>query len=285
MSNTIEGAKLEQSPYGLLGKASKVLNLADENGHWVSGFLHDILDAGIDVKNLPVRTGDPNADFDTVVQSIAGGSSVLEYSPFIVESRKAGTTFGVDPSDYKESAKEALEVSTQKSAEKEFWEGNIASLINDKFTNAGDFVHNRYAHDDDYATVLTTGAVSVKQGLSLLEEALGETTIGYQGVIHTPRRLASLAKVREYLKDGVLRTNLGTPVVAGTGYTKINDKYYMVATGPVTVVVGDIEVFPSDLTQAVNVRKNEVEYIAQRPVGVFWTTYNSFVVEIDPSQD
>lgn len=282
MSTVIKGKELVQSPYGLLGKASEVIDLSDENGHWVSGFLHEIVDADLNVKNLPQRAGDPNADFDTVLKSVKAGSPTLEYTPFVIDARSTGTTMGADISVYKDNAKNNLILATQKSVEQELWTGKISELVNSAFTNPKDFVHNRHFQDDDYKTLLTTTAVSVEQGLSLLEEALGESTLGYEGVIHAPKRLASLARVREYLKDGVLRTNLHTPVVAGTGYTKIDDKYYMVATGPLTIVLGAIEVYPSTPQQAVNVRNNTVEYIASRPVGAFWNTSGLFVVEIDP---
>lgn len=285
MSNIIEGAKLEQSPYGLLGEASKVVNLADSNGHWVSGFSHKIVDSNLDVKNLPIGVGDPNTDFDQVVELVAG-SPILEYSPFMIESRTSGTTFGASVEQYEKDARNALELATQRAVEHEFWTGKLSKLINSAYPLNSDpktHRHNRFANDTgaDYVEVLGTGAVSVKQGLSLLEEALGDT-IGYEGVIHAPRRLASLARVREYLKDGMLRTNLHTPVIAGTGYTKIGDKYYMVATGPVTVVLGDIEVIPKTIQQSVNTRNNTVEYLAQRPAAVFWTTNKAYVVEINP---
>lgn len=286
MSNIIEGKELVQSPYGLLGKASKVIDLSDANSHWVSGFTHKIVDTGLDVKNLPIRVGDANTDFDQVVKSVNDGSPTLEYSPFMIESRTTGTTFGATVEDYEKVAKETITLGTQRAVEHEFWTGKISKLVNDENpldASPRSYTYNRFANDDeDYVVKLGTGAVSVRQGLSLLEEALGDT-IGYEGVIHTPRRLAGLARVREYLKDGMLRTNLHTPVVAGTGYTKIADKYYMVATGPVTVVLGDIVVMPGNIQQAVNTRNNTVEYIAQRPAGVFWTTEKAYVVEIDPN--
>lgn len=284
MPNIIEGKELVQSPYGLLGDASKVINLADANSHWVSGFSHKIVDTNIDVKNLPVRVGDPNADFDQVIKSMSNGSPILEYSPFIIEARSSGTTFGATVEDYEKDAKETLLLATQRAVEQEFWTGKLSKLINDEnpLTDRN-YIYNRFANDSEsYVVKLGTGAVSVRQGLSLLEEALGDTN-GFEGVIHAPRRLASLAKIREYLKDGMLRTNLHTPVVAGTGYTKIGDKYYMVATGPVTVVLGDIEIMPGNIQQSVNIRNNTVEYIAQRPAAVFWNTEKAYVVEIDPN--
>lgn len=285
MSNIIEGMELNQSPYGILGKASKVIDLADSNGHWVSGFTHKVVDANINVTNFPGRVGDPNANFDTVIKSVKVGSPTLEYTPFFIDSRTFGTTMGADIDVYKQNAKDTLILATQKSVEQELWTGVISSLVNAEYTNPAEFIHNRSFVDQEYITMLTTVAVSPKQGLSLLEEALGERTLGYEGVIHAPRRLASLARVREYLKDGVLRTNLHTPVVAGTGYNKINGKYYMVATGPLTVVLGDIEIIPTTPQQAVNVRNNTVEYIASRPAGVFWNTEGLFAVEIDPTLD
>lgn len=69
------------------------------------------------------------------------------------------------------------------------------------------------------ATVLGSGAVSIRAGIAALEAAIA-TEYGSLGVIHMTRETALLAIAASVLRrdGGRLFTELGTPVVAGAGY-------------------------------------------------------------------
>lgn len=276
----IHGAPLVQSEYGLLGKASQVVKPSDDS--WIGTFIHPIVDADVALQNIVARGG--GAVFsDTVHQTESRTPSYLEYTPFFIESKLSGSTMEPDAEGKKDRVRELLEISKQKSIEHEVWSGILSAQVNTEANQ--EFAKNRYFSDTTSPGYLSLSdtAVSVSEGQSLLEEAFSDHTIGYQGVIHAPRRVASIAKVREYLKDGYLRTNLGTPVIAGTGYSKIGSDYWMFGTSPMTIVHGDIEVMPDNISQAVNTRNNNIEYIAQMPVGVFWTSEKIFAVKVDPT--
>lgn len=276
----IHGAPLVQSDYGLLGKASEVVTPSDST--WVGTFTHPIVDADVALKNIVARGG--GAVFsDTVHKTEDRTPSYLEYTPFFIESKLPGSVMEPDAEGKKDRVRELLEISKQKSIEHEVWSGVLSAQVNTEADQ--EFAKNRFLNDPSTPGYLSLSdvAVSVDDGLSLLEEAFGDHTIGYQGVIHAPRRVASRAKIREYLKDGYLRTNLGTPVIAGTGYSKIGSDYWMFGTSPMTIVLGDVEVMPDNISQAVNTRNNNIEYIAQMPVGVFWTSEKLFAVKVDPT--
>jgi hypothetical protein len=174
----------------------------------------------------------------------------------------------------------------QKAIEIEFWNGDIAKLLDSDNDN-------RYLASAQAIDVTPTAGTGVKTryGLALLEQAIADSPLGAQGVIHAPRDVASALKVKA---DGkTLRTNLGTPVVAGVGYSKKGPtgvvagagKAWMYATGPVSVRVGPTIVTPEKLNQAINTRINEIQYFVDGSAAVTWSTTNSYAVLVDLTLD
>jgi hypothetical protein len=113
---------------------------------------------------------------------------------------------------------------------------------------------------------------SVPDAVSALEAQLAATT-GAAGVIHVPRWAASYYNLYgNPTADGrVLRTPLGTPVIAGGGYgytgpddTATDDVVWVYATGPVTVRRGAVQLYGGD-SGGFDQRSNEVWHIAERP--------------------
>lgn len=278
---TIEGNKLEQSEYGLLGKASEVITPGDDR--WVGGFSHTVEDADAQIKNIAQQVGGA-VNEDIVYDAGTRTPAYLEYTPFFVDARLRGSTMEPNAEGKKERVKNLLEVAQQKSIEQEVWSGVLSEGFNQS-DGSTDPYHNRYFSDMDYTgfVSLSDVAVDINQGLSLLEEALGEQTVGFKPVIHMPKRIASLIGTGPNDDEGILQSPIGTTVIAGAGYTKIGSDYWMFGTTPMTIVLGEIEVFADDLSQAVNIRNNNIEYVAQRPVGVFWTSEKVFGVKVDPS--
>ena len=123
---------------------------------------------------------------------------------------------------------------------------------------------NPYLDDAD-ATPLGGGGDPVEV-LGLLEAAIRET--GRMGVIHAPGDLVAawgFDRVRDS-GDGVLRTVLGTPIVAGSGYGTGTAW----ATGPVLYERGPVDVVPGTRAQATDRSSNEVAYYAEREIVVGW---------------
>lgn len=288
-SSIIDNEKPEQSPYGLLGGAASVIKLSD-NRQWLDGFTHEVYDAISQTHNIKI-TGEPADD----PVSILTGSPFLEYTPFAVKTSIKGSTFGTDPEYFRTKINDILDIVQQKAVEQEFWSGAISKELSATAALANDpeFRKNRWLASSIATDVSPTPGTGVRlrYGQALLEEALGNKTIGYRGTIHAPKALASIMLIED--KNGILQTNLGTSVVSGAGYSKQGPDgtmagaglYWMYGTGPVTVLLGETEVLPTQLNQAVNARDNTIEIFAEKPAAVVWSTEQVFAVLVDLNLD
>lgn len=284
-SNTslVETTQPQLAPYGILSPATTVIE--DSSYYWLNEFSYEIGDSGVVVENQVINGG-PNTAKATVVDNGDNKKNFRVYFPFDITASIQHSTFGTDPAHLLESAKHALDIVTQKALESEFWNGTIAKQL----TMAND---NRYLASAQAIDVTPTAGTAVKPryGQALLEEALGESTIGSQGVIHAPRIIASILKTDD--EDGVLVTKLDTPVIAGSGYSYVGPdgtiapagKAWMYATGPVTVRLGAVNVTPDKLNQSVDTSINNIRYFVDRPAAITWSTTDLHAVLIDLSLD
>lgn len=276
--------------YGILSGATTVKTVNSD--HWISGFTHEVSDSNTSVELARILGG---TEVEQILAS-PNGKTMLSYQPFMIRTKVDGSTFGSDLGRFKELARENLDLVKQMAVETEFWSGAISKkIIEDQNVSALDHsTTNRYLASSlatDVTPVAGTG-VKPRYAQALLEEALVSSNLGYQGLIHTPRAVASVLKIKEG-RGGALRTNLGTPVVAGAGYSKqgpdgtdaASGKYWMYATGPVTVILGEDAVFPDTHAQAVNARNNTIEYFAELPAAVVWSTQHVYAVLVDLSLD
>lgn len=290
--------KLEQASYGLLSSASKVYHYAADKDNWIVGLDHEVVDSGVLTENLLITGGGNQTDGVVEIDDTTESLRQLSYSPFLLQATAKGSVMGTTLEELEEKAKNILDISTQKMVEREFWTGELSKQSNDIFgpigSHSSDFSKSRYLASSDVIDVTPTKGSGVKPrlGQALLEGALGAQTIGYKGTIHSPRDVASVLKIKDD-KDGVLRTNLDTPFVAGSGYTKQGPdgteapagQYWMYATGPTAVVLGDITYSHDNSVQAYNAKKNDIEIIAERPAAVVWTTKDVFAVLVDLNLD
>lgn len=284
-SNTtlVPTAGLEIAPFGILSPATTTYDESDS--FWTSGFTYEVMDAGVLVKNASIVGVDP-ADEVTVIDNTDSTETYKEYFPFDIRASVKLSTMGNRPEDVEASARRALDIVTQKAVEREFWDGDIAQLL----TVSND---NRYLASTQSIDVTPTPgtAVKVRHGLALLEQAIADSSTGFQGVIHTTRSVASALRLKE---DGkTLRTRIGTPVVAGVGYSRKGPsgadaaagKAWMYATGPVSVRLGPTSIIPGKVNQAVDTRINNIEYFVDRPAAVTWSTTDSYAVLVDLALD
>lgn len=290
----LETAAPMLSPFGILSPAAFVVDNADE--HWGSGFIYETTDGAANVTNLPIYGQPSSTAGDKVVSQLAPSSPNLSpvvsryYFPFDIQASIKSSTFGTSPEEIESRARQALALVTQKAVEREFWTGNIAKTLAHPEAASG----NRYLASAKSVDITPTPGTGIKprHGQALLERALGSSTLGSQGVIHTTRDVASAIKVKGD-SDSVLRTNLDTPVIAGVGYSITGPNgtaaaagtAWMYATGPVTVTLGAISIIPENAGQAVNVSNNLVTYYVDRPAAVTWSTSESFAVLVDLSLD
>ena len=121
------------------------------------------------------------------------------------------------------------------------------------------------------ATPVPTSLTSVPGwvGLGWMEQALAEQ-YGSQGVIHMSRLAATALGLYLRPDGGVLRTLLGTPVVAGGGYDALQavqgDTAAIFGTGPLVMYRGDIDTREN----AVDLALNDVSIVAQRDYALGW---------------
>jgi hypothetical protein len=278
------------SPFGILSPAVTVTEDHGQNPEWISGYQYETPDAQTSAANTTVL-GTTNEQSVVDVTNPASAAFRIYY-PFGIRTKTLSSTFGTTPDVIRETAKNALDVVTQKSIEREFWEGAIAQLL----TSPND---NRYLAQSGAADVTPTPGTAVKPhyGLALLEEALGNATIGSAGTIHGPITTSSALKRALHVDttDGkkTLVTPNGNTFVSGAGYTRKGpsganapaNQAWMYATGPVTVYLSDIFIVPEKISQAVDTSQNNIAYYGERYAGVTWSTTNLYAVLVDLTAD
>lgn len=278
----IETTGPEASPFGILSPATTVVERHDD--YWLSGFVYEIQDARVKVDNAVILGATTPAEVTGVIPNT--GDTYGLYFPFDIEAEVEHSTLGTTPEEIEASATRALDIVTQKAIEVEFWGGGVAKLLTE--TNK-----NRYLASTNSIDVTPTPGTAVKPryGQALLEGALADATLGSVGTIHAPRAVASVLKLEE--DKNTLFTKIGNTVVAGTGYSKTGptgaaagaNQYWMYATGPVTVILGDMNVTPGEVSQAIDTRVNTIKYYVDRPAAVTWSTTNVYAVLVDLSLD
>jgi hypothetical protein len=147
---------------------------------------------------------------------------------------------------------------------------------------------------DANLTILGGAAVSPKEGLALLENAIGTTF--RRGMIHaSPATGIAWSFFGEAIQErgGALQSMGGNDVVIGPGYigavpdsegTPTSTQAWAFATGPVQVRrEPDIRIYPDDISQALDRHENVVTYRAERDALVTWDTALHVGVLIDRS--
>lgn len=276
-------AGLEVASFGILSPATTVYN--HEDSFWTSGITYENQDAGLVIKNGSIFGATPVEEV-TVVDNTDSPEHFKTYYPFDVKASVKVSTMGTNPAEIEASAKNALDIVMQKAIEIEFWNGDIAKLLDSDNDN-------RYLASAQAVDVTPTAGtgVKVRYGLGLLEEALGNAPLGAKGVIHAPRVVQTALNLE---KDGAkLVTPNGNAFVSGVGYSKKGPtgvdagagKAWMYATGPVSVRIGPTIVTPENLNQAINTRINEIQYFVDGSAAVTWSTTDLYAVLVDLTLD
>lgn len=156
----------------------------------------------------------------------------------------------------------------------------------------GEWLPDNPHFTDGNADVLTSGAVGLRQGLSLLEDAIAETYRA--GVIHMTAGLAAaystLGTGALIVERGKLYTQLGTLVIPDYGYTGAAPEgetpatgtiEWAYATGPVEILRSESMIMPPNIWEAIDREQNEITYRAERYYIAYWDTALQAAVEID----
>jgi hypothetical protein len=207
-NGVVEAGKIVPSAFGLLA-VIKPENSADED-RWVRGFSQEYETTVNNLKNWD--------DTDTTSYALVDDATVNYYDeikPFFIEIDEVRSTLGFLGIDRISRLKRQLEGVTQKSLERELWNGDIRTAEG----------HDNKALVSEPTLVNSGVALSPKRALALLEHSIaGVSHGGEQGVIHATRDVIALLSSNSSMlfhetdKDH-LQTFGGTPVVVGSGYS------------------------------------------------------------------
>ena len=187
---------------------------------------------------------------------------------------------GNDDDEYRRRAMASFTAYEQQQVELEFWEGGIQPN-NPHLTTA--------------APTLPNGATTtnVVNGIAILEGVITR-----DAVLHVSRRLATAMAAARVLNDddvgdNVLRTFLGTPVIAGAGYTGKEPsgqpanagtvEWAYVTTRP-SVFRSQAQLLPDNVAEALNRTLNDFTIYAERQYVVAFDQCIRAAVRIDRNQ-
>lgn len=174
--------------------------------------------------------------------------SIFEYEPFTVYSYNTDPAIGYTLDQHRATTIERLVNAEQKQVEALLWSAMLGG-----------------------STFYSATSFSPEFALGLLEN---EIAIRYNGVgvIHMSKVAATVFSDTQLIQQGGrLYTNLGTPVVISSSYDPrplpvFDGKARLMATGPLALYRGDIDVREASFDKATN----QVSYVAQRDYVVGW---------------
>jgi len=284
--------KLTPMEFGLFSAAKpEVTGTSDVDSRWVRGF-------EVDLESRPnyVRSWSETSATSDVAYEDVSAPRYLEVKPWFIEVEDHATTLGLLGLNRFDRVLRQLEAVTQRTVEREFWEGNIAQ---------GEGLPNTYLTNPDTVTILNGGnALPPHHAIAYLEAAIARVSAaGEQGVLHMTRDVATLLG-SQYMLTRVeddpghihIETNGGTTVVLGAGYTgngpvgatgatATDTSKWIYATGTIGVYLGESEVVNDNLAQAYDVagNQNDMRIKATRPVAAYFDTSIHLAVKVDLS--
>jgi len=273
--------KPEIASFGLLSVAD-VTEHPERDSHWVNGFDFETEACNFNASIMKIcAPGEPDLElFDS-----SDTPSYYPVKPFAIKVEDVCLTPGWDVHDRKAMVLRKLKLVTQKALEMELWSGFATSVSNPD--------EGRWLASDTVTKIASSGTMSLNLAFALLEKALGDSGVGGQGVIHVPRDVATLLDTHVQPEGDVLKSkNNGNLVVSGVGYSGSAPgeldrsdtdptKVWIYATGPIVVHLGAPELLTPAMDAAINLRNNEVTWVAARPAGVYWDGCSHFGVEVD----
>lgn len=270
-------SEITPAPCGLLSVANIVKHTGFEyDERWVRKLSQEF-------NTLPTHLRLLTVNDETIASGELSDNSgelrFLDYQPFYIDIEDFSSTFGLLGVDRFQRILTELECATQKALEFEFWEGAAARA---ETSSQG----NMYLKKENSSVIPVSGAKTPEKALMFLEQAISESPLGTNGIIHMTRDVASILGNRLVYVEGddnypsKVITRLGTKVVVGSGYIgngPIGDgnaaasstNKWIFATHQVEVHLGKIEVVNKNLAQGADVTINNMRIKAYRPAAVF----------------
>lgn len=260
-----------KAKHGLLGSSVKVLPIdslgrVDEVVYPVAGT--NVVTTNMSIRDKSVVERISETKTDNVTQP-----SGRRYISFLASVRTEHSTLGSSDDSFllSDETLGLVEGLIQTAIEKEFCEGTISKTI--------DKNHNRFLKSD-LAQAVSNSPGSLGTMVGALEQRFS-SKYGIQPTLHVPSSLVSYGNIFKEDKSGVLRTRLGSPVVAGSGYggsTLPATTETIYATGPITTCIGEIN--ETSLTKVIDTNTNTIIAVWEVPVAVVWTTEGILKVDI-----
>lgn len=200
-----------------------------------------------------------------------------DVDPFVIETAFTCDAQGFTVVDFAGRARRQLEAGTPKALEFELWTGTLKP--NNPNLQTG-------------ATVIGSGPYPPMLAMTLLGQALSNCAHGGIGTLHAPTWIVELWVNSFCLKEvGSRLTTMvrGDLIAAGTGYPGTgpngiepgNLQSWVYATGPVQHRLGDPQVFPETLMEALQKGSNDIEYRAERYAAVNFDPCCHFAILIE----
>jgi len=278
-----DAPKITPSEFGLFTVA--IPNTGANEDQWIRGFSQEW-----DTSIYSAKNWDDTDTTSAVVASNATPTRYTEIKPFFIEAEDYRSTLGFAGFDYVARVKRQLEGITQKSMERELWDGAIRK---------GESHENKALSDGGATLVNGTTALSAARALALLDFELADTSpAGENGVIHMTKDVAGLLSANYMIfhnvERGHLQTVSGTKIILGSGYTgngptgqtgataSATNKW-MYGTGSVKAFLGDVDVVADSLAQSYDVagNQNDMRVKAIRPAAVYFDPSIHLAVRVD----
>jgi len=278
-----EAPKITPSEFGLFTVAKPDTKIKEDQ--WIRGFSQEW-----DTSIYSTKNWDDTDTTSAVIASNATPTRYTEIKPFFIEAEDYRSTLGFTGFDYVARVKRQLEGITQKSIERELWDGAVRK---------GESHENKALSAASATLVNGTTALSVQRALALLDYELSDTSpCGENGVIHMTKDVAGLLSANYMIFDnkekGHLQTVSGTKIIVGSGYTgngpdsqtgataSATNKW-MYGTGTIKTLIGDVDVVADNLAQSYDVagNQNDMRIKAIRPAAVYFDTSIHLAIRVD----
>lgn len=214
------------------------------------------------------------------VTEVVKPSNLLEFTPYMLRAQFQCDTLNLRAIDFRARAARILAAGRSKAIETELYTGQTVGVA-----ALGPGVGNLQLTDSTTFTVPPIGGgapTTPRLGLIQLVQAAAVSASGQTCTLHaTPATAMAWWQSGSLLIEGgrLVTAVGGHTVVAGTGYTgwgpdnvpNVNpDEHWAWLTTPVYHLLGEVEIIPAELAEAIDRPENDAEFIAQQTAVAFW---------------
>lgn len=184
------------------------------------------------------------------------GPELIDTIPVALTVVDELSAFNFRLEDLRVRAERIMEAYTSRLLERELWTGEIA---------VQDGLPNRRLASDDTIDVTPESLPSPQNAVAILMGSLADAG-GSDGMIHVARSVG--VRMPDAWKNEETAQSYGFVIVNGAGYPGTGPDgtgtNWLYATGTVNVRLGDVEIVPDELSQAIRTSDNTLTYYAQR---------------------